>query len=88
LCLPDALHQKPIETVGDAAVRLGGEEFGILLPDTDSSGAIDLAFRVQTALSQQDHGPAPLTISVGVSSMAEEIASWEQLIRRADDAIV
>jgi diguanylate cyclase (GGDEF)-like protein/PAS domain S-box-containing protein len=73
--------------MGDATARLGGEEFGVLLPDTDSSGAIDLAFRIQTALSQQAQGPAPLTVSVGASSMTEEIASWEQLLRSADDAM-
>jgi len=73
--------------VGDIAARLGGEEFGFLLPDTNASGAIDLAFRVQTALSQQVQGPTPLTVSVGVSSMTEEIDSWEQLLRSADDAM-
>jgi len=73
--------------MGDVAARLGGEEFGILLPDTGLSGAIDLAFRVQTALSQQVEAPAPLTVSVGVSSMTAEGDSWEQLLRRADDAM-
>jgi diguanylate cyclase (GGDEF)-like protein len=73
--------------IGDIAARLGGEEFGLLLPDTDSSGAIELAFRVQTALGQQAQGPAPLTVSAGASSVTEEIDSWEQLLHRADDAM-
>jgi len=73
--------------MGDMAARLGGEEFGFLLPDTKASGAMGLAFRIQTALSKQVQGPSPLTVSVGVCSMTEEIESWEQLLRRADDAM-
>jgi diguanylate cyclase (GGDEF)-like protein/PAS domain S-box-containing protein len=73
--------------MGDIAARLGGEEFGFLLPDTDASGAIDLAFRVQVALSQQVQGPTPLTVSVGASSMTEATDSWEHLLCRADDAM-
>jgi diguanylate cyclase (GGDEF)-like protein/PAS domain S-box-containing protein len=73
--------------MGDVAARLGGEEFGFLLPDTDASGAIDLAFRIQTALSRQVQGTTPLTVSVGASSMTKETDSWEQLLCRADDAM-
>jgi diguanylate cyclase (GGDEF)-like protein len=72
---------------GDATARLGGEEFGILLTDTNASGAIDLAFRIQTELSQQIQDPAPITVSVGISSIAGEIESWEQLLCRADGAM-
>jgi diguanylate cyclase (GGDEF)-like protein/PAS domain S-box-containing protein len=76
--------------MGDIAARLGGEEFGFLLPDTDASGANVLAFRIQTALSQQLEGSShssPLTVSVGVSSLTEEIDSWERLLCKADDAM-
>lgn len=73
--------------MGDIAARLGGEEFGLLLPDTNASGALDLAFRVQTALSQQVQGPTPLTVCVGVSSLTDEIDLWERLLRGADDAM-
>ncbi len=73
--------------MGDVAARLGGEDFGFLLPDTDGSGAIDLAIRVQIALSRQVQGPAPLTVSVGASSMTEATDSWEQILCRADDAM-
>lgn len=73
--------------MGDTAARLGGEEFAFLLPDTKASGANDLALRIQAALSQQVQGPAPLTVSLGVSSMRDDIQSWEQLLSRADDAM-
>jgi len=73
--------------MGDTAARLGGEEFAFLLPDTKASGANDLAVRIQAALSQQVQGPAPLTVSLGVSSMRDDIQSWEQLLSRADDAM-
>jgi diguanylate cyclase (GGDEF)-like protein len=73
--------------MGDTAARLGGEEFAFLLPDTKASGANDLALRIQAALSQQVQGPTPLTVSLGVSSMRDDIQSWEQLLSRADDAM-
>jgi len=73
--------------MGDTAARLGGEEFAFLLPDTKASGANDLAVRIQAALSQQVQGPAPLTVSLGISSMRDDIQSWEQLLSRADDAM-
>ena len=73
--------------MGDTAARLGGEEFAFLLPDTKASGANDLAVRIQAALSQQVQGQAPLTVSLGVSSMRDDIQSWEQLLSRADDAM-
>ncbi len=34
----------------DLAVRLGGEEFAVLLPDTDLAGAAQLAERLRLAL--------------------------------------
>jgi len=73
--------------LGDTAARLGGEEFALLLPDTKASGTVELAHRIRAWLAQQSQGHAPLTVSVGVSSLTEEIESWEQLLRRADDAM-
>ena len=75
--------------LGDTAARLGGEEFGFLLPDTDVSGAMDLAERIRLLLSHAPQGEAALTVSVGVASFTtpDAMPSWEQLLCKADDAM-
>ena len=57
----------------DLAARWGGEEFVILLPNTDLPGAIEVAERVRTAIENINipHHGAPcgrLTVSVGVAT--------------------
>ncbi|WP_157703035.1 sensor domain-containing diguanylate cyclase [Alkalispirochaeta alkalica] len=56
--------------------RWGGEEFLILLPETDLSGAAALAERIRTAITGHpiipDH---PVTVSLGVASLGELLPS-------------
>jgi diguanylate cyclase (GGDEF)-like protein len=72
---------------GDLAARMGGEEFGVLLPHTGLDGAIDFAGRFRRALQNADHGPLPLTASIGVASATSDCSSWEQLLSHADEAM-
>jgi len=58
----------------DVLARLGGEEFGILLADTDPNTAMDIAERIRLAIA---HGsaealPFPITISIGCSTLNAE----------------
>jgi diguanylate cyclase (GGDEF)-like protein len=58
---------------GDIAARFGGEEFTILLPDTDLNGAFAVAESVRAAIAAMKfpHGASPfhiVTISAGVHS--------------------
>jgi diguanylate cyclase (GGDEF)-like protein len=60
---------------GDLAARYGGEEIGILLPNTDAEGARAVAERVRRAVAdmQFPHASSPhgiVTISAGVAAMA------------------
>ena len=70
----------------DLPVRLGGEEFAILLPDTDRSGAVQLAERVRRALettpTASRRGSIRLTASFGVSCFPSTPA--ESLLAEAD----
>jgi len=68
--------------------RLGGEEFGILLPDTDLDGAEVIARRILEHLRQHRFAP-PLdgycvTASIGLAALADNADGLEQLIRSAD----
>ena len=56
----------------DHASRIGGEEFAVLLPDTDEGGAFLVAERLRRAIHRQfGDSPLGLTISFGVASHPE-----------------
>ena len=68
-------------------MRLGGEEFAVLLPDTALDGATELAERIRQALESTliDHSgqQIALTASFGVSCFPSA-ASAEDLLTDAD----
>ena len=72
----------------DVVARVGGEEFLILLPDTDEAGTMAVAGKMRSAIS----GIAipslewPLTASLGVT-MLDADDSGADLLRRADKAL-
>jgi two-component system cell cycle response regulator len=79
----------------DWAARIGGEEFGIVLPDTGSAEAVAIAQRlcnrVNAAAFTTAAGPIPVTASFGAcgvnASMAERVGVAERMIVAADSAM-
>ncbi|NSL53415.1 GGDEF domain-containing protein [Uliginosibacterium aquaticum] len=76
---------------GDLLGRLGGEEFGVLLPDTGPEGAAEIAERLRalSARSRPSSRVAALevTISIGVASSTPADADWQAILARADAAL-
>lgn len=75
----------------DIAGRYGGEEFVVLLPETEIDGAMQIAERLRlsvagTPVPQESGPPIPVTVSVGVGQLAAE-ESGESLLSRADQAM-
>jgi diguanylate cyclase (GGDEF)-like protein len=75
----------------DVAARWGGEEFVLLLPGTDISGAIRVAERIRQALANRtilagDGERIPVTASFGVAAHPDA-ASSEELLAAADAAL-
>jgi len=74
----------------DLACRFGGEEFVVLMPDTDMSLAQIVAERIRTDMAAHpvicNNGSlqVPFTISVGVASLDEKYDTPEKLMKRAD----
>lgn len=72
----------------DIFARYGGEEFGILLPEVDTGGARQLAEKVRKLVERQrfefDKQPIPVTVSVGVATLAPHHREPEDLVRAAD----
>ena len=72
----------------DSAGRLGGEEFALLLPETDERGAFLVAERLRRAAyrSCADQA-APVTISFGVASCPDHGDDRQQLLTAASRAM-
>ena len=72
----------------DFAARYGGAEFLLLLPDTDRSGALDVAERIRRVLERTELREAGrLTASFGLATLPDDAVEPEALIRRADRAL-
>ncbi|MEX6506502.1 GGDEF domain-containing protein [Jiella sp. M17.18] len=75
---------------GDEAVRIGGDEFCVLLPDADREAAAEIGRRIrETARRSVDDflGAGALTLSVGAATLARSDRVFEDLYRRADERL-
>lgn len=76
---------------GDVPARLGGEEFAVLLPDTDPTGAHPVAERLLATLREArvavEGGEVAVTASVGVAAWRPGEANLSPALRRADRAM-
>lgn len=77
---------------GDIVSRYGGDEFAVLLPDTDLPGAAALAERIRATIEERvirhTNSPRNITVSVGVATMTgSEEGEPSALVRAADGAL-
>jgi diguanylate cyclase (GGDEF)-like protein len=75
----------------DIAGRYGGEEFGIILIDTQGEGAMLLAQRlrkhIESILVQYEGMEIRYTISLGVSEINMQMRDYKQWLEQADQAL-
>ena len=75
----------------DVAARYGGDEFIVLLADTDSQGAFIVAEKLRADIAAMAVGaadrPARTSASFGVVTYPDDGATIEELIQNADDAM-
>jgi diguanylate cyclase (GGDEF)-like protein len=71
----------------DVVSRYGGEEFAIILPETDLAGARTVAENVRKAIEGNGKFLQPTTVSLGVASLAGEPLTAQALVERADRAL-
>jgi diguanylate cyclase (GGDEF)-like protein len=75
----------------DLVARFGGEEFVVLLPDTDKNGAIVVAEKLRRLVEgtrfDDVSNPHYLSISIGLSNFPEDAREMDDLIDHADIAL-
>lgn len=75
----------------DMAGRYGGEEFLILLPNSDAKAAAEQASRlckqVRENVIEVENHTLNITISIGVAQFRNGEDTWETLLNRADNAM-
>jgi diguanylate cyclase (GGDEF)-like protein/putative nucleotidyltransferase with HDIG domain len=77
----------------DVAARFGGEEFSILLPETDEAQALEIADRIRRTVAEREFhvatSPQPLraTLSMGIAVFPRDGSDANELIHQADLAV-
>jgi diguanylate cyclase (GGDEF)-like protein len=71
----------------DVVTRYGGEEFAVILPETDSSGAYIVAEVLREGIRSGDDFLRTLTVSIGVSALRGDALTVAKLMDRADRAL-
>jgi diguanylate cyclase (GGDEF)-like protein len=79
------------ETVraSDFVGRNGGEEFIVLLPDTDADRALVVAEKIRVAIGQISVSGVQreITVSLGIAAIPQHAGDGDQLVRSADRAL-
>lgn len=73
--------------MSDYVARYGGEQFAIILPDTDSEGALIMAERLRKAVEEAQWQLRPVTVSIGTATMNAGTKNYLALITEADKAL-
>ncbi|MFN3076339.1 MAG: GGDEF domain-containing protein [Alphaproteobacteria bacterium] len=75
----------------DLLGRCGGEEFAVLLPETEAEGARTLAERLRARVEAMripvENGTLTVTVSIGIAAFVPGDTLVEDLLKRADHAL-
>jgi diguanylate cyclase (GGDEF)-like protein len=77
----------------DVAVRYGGEEFMVVLPETQKPEAVAMAERIRCAVREHDFPFAKdqpngrITVSIGVATFPDDAQGTEAVVDRVDQAM-
>jgi diguanylate cyclase (GGDEF)-like protein len=67
--------------------RYGGDEFAVLLVNTPKAGAVKYARRIKDVIERHRFAHGPLTVSVGIAALPEDVTHSAELVPAADRAL-
>jgi diguanylate cyclase (GGDEF)-like protein len=85
--------EQTLNRPADFAARWGGEEFVVLLPNTDATGALNIAEQIRLNISEviipcADGAETKVTISIGANTIIPEVnSSCDNFVSEADKAL-
>ena len=85
------LSRLALETVrgSDVVCRIGGEEFGVIMPSCDAGDALALAARFAERLREVEFEPAgQMTVSIGISQGPQHAMNPRELVTCAEAAMM
>lgn len=82
-----ALMLKDNARANDVTARYGGDEFAVILPNTDSKVAFHLAERLRWAARELRYEPHQVTLSIGVAALRVDMIDHRALVVAADNAL-
>lgn len=71
----------------DIAARFGGEEFVVMFDPCDLKNALLKAERIRSKIEQLNPHGIGVTVSIGMAKLVAEDATFERLLKRADEAL-
>lgn len=90
ICHVTALSARVL-CASDALFRIGGEEFAVLVAGDGLGSVCAVAERLRERLAMAplavDGVAVPMTVSVGVAALDAQDQDWEDILRRADEAL-
>jgi len=83
ICISDS-----IKRAADCAVRYGGEEFAVLLPEMTANDSLAVAETIRLKVQGWSDEAAPSTVSIGIASMTPAAGlDWPDFVHAADKAL-
>ena len=80
-CITETLRQY------DILYRFGGEEFMLVLPETELPNAEKIAERIRLMIKERTATGIPITVSVGITTVKDGDADPNDIINRVDEAL-
>ncbi len=85
LCRVAEVLQKQTRST-DTAARFGGDEFAVVMPESTTDGALELARRVATALGTSDELPV-VSVTIGIAEYPRDGMTPSALLAAADQLL-